>query len=944
VNGSDLEKRLLTAIDDADAEAVVALLAPLPEPERAVLEPAVITRADELHRLCAELVYDFGPARERLPLARRQVDTAHLAWAGVGTPDTWPPDVSIHDSHDGWRRRHHLLDAFYTDAGHRIIVARNPSWLEQLVSDYLDYGPLWRQVWRLAVEGHIPRPADDRYLRALPQYSGRSAGEIAEMIARDPALLETDLPALLDSPDGLDLLVRNDERDDRVYGPPIRRFRVWSPTLGRLLSEGHPLRERLLDDLFDALGGDIGTDAPRYKQFLVEFKPTQAELTARRQRLLRLTGHQVPGLVSFAVQTLLKLDRAGRIDPADLVEHLGAATGASSAGTVRGAIKLIVSALRRRPELLPRATDALVPALTHPRPDVQQDAVEALLPHLADPVVRQALTGAVPDMAPSVAALVPLEAAPLETVPDLAALAAEAEALGLGPVDTDTEPPPVVPRPWLDARPGPEPVPPLTRLDDLIGVLLRIVDRTYEWTHDLELALNGLAELHTQRPDDFGLRAGPLVDRVNRLFESEQPEWGEQLAGDFCHLIAHWLDPGRELPGPTPLDTPRGWLVGRLREVMVMLHDGEAQRLLAYPTEVDGWVDPVVLADRVLAAGDRALDRPLDTAVAITRLAPWRRAAARERLAGAPGTLAAVMRAACGSGEDPGRAPEVVRRAVGWVLGQPHAGAPYLFGEPAAEPPEAPGPQSLAVTIPLAVLGDDLQLDMSRLPEYPAWKSWHAFDSDARYSTFWAATQWPGDNGWIWTVGLHAKRALSWLLDPRQPLPPSAFSRLLDEVADDSADRRALAVDVLAEVIADGRLTSAMLGAALGADRFWKGPAGFRIVEALTRVAAVSALHGTVVRRALAATVPTWRDLPARALCALLTLLDQLGTADRTGPADATARAGLTALSTGRGKAAGLARKVLAHPVDGHDWPAPAAAAALTARIDRARREQAGQH
>ncbi|WP_203752075.1 hypothetical protein [Actinoplanes cyaneus] len=591
---------------------------------------------------------------------------------------------------------------------------------------------------------------------------------------------------------------------------------------------------------------------------------------------------------------------------------------------------------------------------------MQQDAVQGLLPHLADPAVRQTLTGAAPGLAPSVAALLPLPGAPARPGPDLAGLLTRAASLGdVGDLGTavaatrdGVEPPPVTPRPWLDARPGSDPILPIGDLDELIEALLLVLDRTNRWAHDLDRALDGLAALHLARPGDFGLRVGPVIDRVNRCFERDAPQWGEQIGGDFCHLLAHWLDPGRELPAAVPLDTPRGWLLGRLREVLVMVRDGVASRLLAYPTDREGWIDPVVLAERVIETGDQALQRPLDTAIAVTRLAPWGRAAALERLSGVPGVLAAVVRAACGAGPETGdggaavgTAPETVRRAVAWQLGQPHAGPPYLFGEPAAAPPaeieilpNSAYDQARHVPMP----GGGIYLEMTHLPEFQAWQRWHEFAGDARYSTAWASTHWPGDTGWVWTVGLHARRALRWLLEPGQPLPAEAMSRLLREAAGDSAERRALAADLFVQLIDDGRLTSPQLGAALSAPApsglswVWAGPAGYRTVEALRRVSAVSPLHATVVRRALTASAPAWCALPARALCALLTLLDQLCTADGIGPVDDAARAVLTSLATGRGKSAGLARRVLAHPVSGVDWPPAAAAAALAARLERA--------
>ncbi|MEU4222479.1 DUF6493 family protein, partial [Actinoplanes sp. NPDC026623] len=895
MSGSDLE-RLVAAIDEADDGAIVALLAPLSERDRAALDPAVVARADELHR--AGHARDVRAPAAEVRAGRARLRAAHLAWLGTGDPDGWPPDIDIHDGEDAWRRRHHLKDALASTAGHRILADRRPPWLDRVADEGLAYGHrLWDSVWRLVVDGLVARPGDRRWLEGCAEYAGRSQAEkLPDMVRRDPALLEVDLPALLDLPDGIPVLVRGDERQVRSSGPGFDTERAWSPLLAALPG-GDPLRDRVLTGVLDTMAGDGGEGTATYRRFLTVMRPSVAEFADRRQRLLRLAGHHTPSVAGFAVQMLLKVDRTGRLDPADVIDQVGAATGVTAAGTARGAVKLIASALRRQPALAAPAAGALTLALCHPRPEVQQDAVRALLPHLCDPVVRAALSDAAPDLAPSVAAELNahLPAAPAEAESGLDELLAQAAGVaGLGPVvaaiRAGEEPPPVLLEPWRDARPGDSrPVAaPIGTLDELIEWLLRVVDGTAERTSDCERALDGLAALSAVRPDDFGRRVGPLIDRVNRIFETEEPGWGESIVADFCYLVAFWMQPERVAPPAGPLAAPRDWLVGRLREVALMLRGGATARLLAPPTDENGWLDPAVLADRVIAAGDAALDRPLDAAIAVTRLAPWGRAAARERLAGLPGTLAAVVRAACGSGEDVAAAPDPVPRAVAWQLGRPHTGAPYAFGEPVPPPPprmDRLDPEAYARAVFSPNQDGTFLLDLHRLPEYRAVEEWHEWARDARYSTAWAATQWPGDNRWVWAGEPHSRRALGWLLEPDEPLPAEALRAVLLLAADDGAEVRVLAADVLAQAVADGRLTGGVLGPALGKD-LWEGTSGHRLAEALARVAAVSPLHGTVVRRALTAGEPAWRELPPRPLCALLTLLDQLCTADGCGVAD----------------------------------------------------------
>jgi hypothetical protein len=304
------------------------------------------------------------------------------------------------------------------------------------------------------------------------------------------------------------------------------------------------------------------------------------------------------------------------------------------------------------------------------------------------------------------------------------------------------------------------------------------------------------------------------------------------------------------------------------------------------------------------------------------------------------------VRAACGSTEDLSDVPEPVRRAVAWQLNQPHAGPAHLFGDPAPAPmapmrmPQMVDLYSRAIETPMADGSTYISLD--HLPEWQAWTRWLEVAAVARYSTSWAASQWPGDARWVWTAAIHSRRALSWLRDPAEPLTAQALTWVLHETSDKTPERRTLATDILTQLITDGRLTSPALGTALNApadgadlDPWHTGTAG-RLAEALTRAAAESPLHRAVIRRSLTASATVWSTLPARPLCLLLALFDELGTADGHGLDDDEGRAAVTKHATGRSKSAGLARRVLALPTDGSGWPPAAAALALTARIGRA--------
>ena len=380
---------LANLIDEADEPGIVALLAPLTEPERAALCPAVTARVHELKQ-----VYDERSrapvAGPQDPLSRPRVHAAFLAWLGVADLDTLP---HVPEQFDTDNMRWFLHRACAGETGHQVLAHRRPPWLAELADQNLRYGHwMWDPVWRLVMAGLIPRPSTEDYLRGVALHAGKSGDfTIAEIVATDPEILDHDVPALLDLPHGLATLVRGDERPvyDGLAHRTASKVRVWSPILAGLRAD-HPLRERIITGVIDALRGDLRDDAPAHQSFLTALSPGAEELAARRSALLRLAGHQRQATAGFAISLLSTVDKKRPLDPEQVVAALGPATGSGAAGTARAAVRLIATVLNRRPELLGQVAEALAPALTHRRPEVQRAAAKSSLTRTTTGPIRRA--------------------------------------------------------------------------------------------------------------------------------------------------------------------------------------------------------------------------------------------------------------------------------------------------------------------------------------------------------------------------------------------------------------------------------------------------------------------------------------------------------------------------------------------------------------------------
>lgn len=186
-----------------------------------------------------------------------------------------------------------------------------------------------------------------------------------------------------------------------------------------------------------------------------------------------------------------------------------------------------------------------------------------------------------------------------------------------------------------------------------------------------------------------------------------------------------------------------------------------------------------------------------------------------------------------------------------------------------------------------------------------------------------------GSNRDWWEARWHDRLFLEPLLDPHEPLGPTARLLIATALATKETGQRRMAVDVVVQAVDDGRLDADALADGLMRATGWTAPA--RLAGTLEEAAAAGPLQALVVRRATLRALPE-HDLGARGLSALLEVALDLCTAAGEAVPEA-ARPWLGRL-TGSSKAARAAKALLAVEGRGAAQQRAAAEQALSRRAD----------
>lgn len=988
-------EQLEDAIIACDVDACAELMAGAPEAERRAVAPVPLRWA---RAVWADLLGREAPHAVPYREGTQPHDYTSVVGAALLGTGTLAEVKSC-----GW--------AIPVDEMAQAVLAnRKPAWLQDWAEWLLAERPtpeVSQTVRRMAAAGLFPFPRAEGYYRGLMGLTRRSVRQ-ADGTRRWVPVLETlrENPELLEDVWPLFEVEGTSEQNLAAADKYTIEACTWRVALLALAADGTLPRDRLLTSSLDALERDfIQFRAGWFSRFHEQLQPTLEERTANLERYLALLGSRIPPTVAFALKALAALDKAGAL-PADLLlDHVEPALCAREKSTVTLALRLIERAARSDAG---RAARTAVSALSHEAAEIQGSALDLIGKHgdTADTVLRAELEARLDDLAASqrprlarwlcggAAAssgstsdppAVPPGAggelddllarfAPLpEALRAAAGIDSALEAVRSGILDLSP----------LDLRGAGFPrlseagkLTPVTDLDELIDLFAAVLENEGP-ADDIERVLDGVSRLCGQRPDDLAKRAGPLRKRAAGFLKQPEIPFGwSKPRFDLSAVAIAWL---AEAAPEAMKDNPQlaafpSW---RAHSVARRAAARAAGPLLGAPTHAGGWLDPVVLVERLrelqasrspgleaLARGEYDASDPhrCEILQALLRLPPDHRAAAREAATNLPGEIGSAVRYALGSdGEQIGPSAPLWAAAA-------RARAPYADDAAVEARYSGLGPDGARVarmrlacttrksadyTFHTVSVETDPPFAKGVPLEFPAVLHHFQIDAHLAASARWCAAVWPANReAWLGAGAVALGNNLDWwgaewrnrvflepLLDPDTHLGPMALTVLGLGLAAKEPGESGLATDALITCVEDGRLTPAEFGSVLRELIAFPFVTPARWAKTLGIAARTSVLHAEVVRRGLELGLSGAPVLRPADLAALLGLLHELCVESAAWVEDAGTRAFLAGIKGG--KSGALAKQLLALNAADATTGRPAALQALRGRIERAERWQA---
>jgi hypothetical protein len=840
----------------------------------------------------------------------------------------------------------------------RVFEARKPAWLTEFAAWSLERSPLaWPSVRALERAGLCGRPDTDYYVLGMIVCGpSRFGPPVRDALLNDPELLQREVWRLFEvEGSGEFSLAARDKycRAEMTWEAGLVALAADGVLpRGRLLDASLDALERDFAQF----------RARWFSRFHEALQPTPSEGAERVERYLDLLASKIPPTVSFALGALSKLDRANRLPAGALVERISPAVRARSKGGVTSALRLLEKASSREPSFKAYISKTATQALAHESPAVQSaafdlivacgdrndDALASMLrdhfdqlaasiqPRVCDwlgssksvakPVTSRgvATEGELEGLLARASAIAP-------RFRELAGIGAALEAIGAGRFDVPaltfngTEFPHLNP----ESR-----IAPVYELDELIDLFAEVLEKP-EASDDVERVLDGVSRLCDRRPAGFDTLTKPLRKRALGLLERHSgndgfgPFCGWDPSLDLCGLALSWIDGepvdpearprfekegnkrkvemydyGRKFGkwgGTSPVPSRRTemhFLSRRALAVARRVARRAAEQLYSAPTHQGGWIDPLVLVDRIAA---RTREAELhDQVQALLRLAPDHRKDAKRRMTGTVGEFAQACHYALG-----GEIDAIGSTAALWVAAA-RARTPFCddrgllerHGDLGADAGEAARYEYVVKIKPAGEGKTWAEFKLHYQPKVPpalpsefptVLLHSHAGKSSAALKR-WGATIWPiareswlaqgvqaiGSNLDWWQADWNNRIYLEPLTDPDVPLKPMALLLLTLGLAAKQADEHGLATDALIAAVDDGRIDGPLLGGSMRSLL----PSGLikpsRWAKSLSEAAQISPLHARTIAHAIQHALAEGPAEPPRDLLTLLELLKEL--------------------------------------------------------------------
>jgi hypothetical protein len=545
----------------------------------------------------------------------------------------------------GWRSNH------LPDRVNEVLRDRSPERLVPIVDFLLDEVTdwAWPVVRPLIRDGIVPRPDRPSYTIAMLAATRRRS--VADLIEADPGLLEVEAWRLFEVEGGGEDSLANHEK---FFGDR------WGDVFRGLAAREPAVRDRLLDLSLAALARDFATyRAGWFSRFHESLEPTDDERAHRAGAYLGLLRSRVGPTVSFATAALVRIERAGRLEPDGLLDRIGPVLAEAAAGPAKAALGLVARAGGGSAERAQRAAIVATEGLASRSPDIQRLAVATIdkLVKGPDEVVARAVAARMPDVAASQrgAATALLDRLGATGGPAGHRSVIESDSAGRAAAPAGfAVPVAAVPGP-ANRPPATDPsraIVPLRSVEALIDVAVSVVEAG-EPADEIERVLDAVGRLTDERDASFVRLTAAVARRARAILDRTEsyPFTGFDARADIAAVILAWATGRVEETASVPSSAEPGagaFLSARAREVAVAAAAGRRFETVAAPTHRGGWIDPATLVRR-LAAGKPA--SRLDLVAALLRLAPEGREEALGQAARLTAEAGSVARYALGGDE-----------------------------------------------------------------------------------------------------------------------------------------------------------------------------------------------------------------------------------------------------------------------------------------------------
>jgi Family of unknown function (DUF6493) len=755
----------------------------------------------------------------------------------------------------------------------QVLADRKPEWLSRWIDKELGSSDVdWRFIRRFVRAGLCPTPQSERYILEMIRGLGFDYAQkksLKQHLLDDPDLLTNEIWRIFELVPARETIIPVSDAGH----PGSAYVSSWAATLRELSQEGKLDRQRLLAASLSSLAGNTeARNTGWFQKFHELLEPTPDERQRLHASYLQLLNHPIPGVAGMALSALAILEKAKLLDAAAFLDAAGPVFHLAPKVQPMALIKLLTRLATTSKERTPRIAEMLIAGLSHPAPQVQEAALQQLskLRNRAGDVIAAGLPAQIDALAPSLQdqarkllaqnapevpepAQVP-DASPVSDLLDEARKIPSPwrEALGIDPLLQAIEGNGELSAVSFDSMAVPrlrpeDRVQPIQTLDELIERMTVAVEGLDD-PIEFELLVDGLSRLCDQRPDDFQARVAPMLARILKLLPMMPGSMASAgLRFALFKLILRW--------GCGDLNYPQedrnsilGFLDVRLGLVWVRMRDRQPAPLLACPTHRHGWIDPAEMAARLRAYQQRELEPAKhDFIQGVLRLAPDGRANALASAGDLRGKYAAAFRYALGGPLEDASLPAAVLIAAGRArtpqadltelsflkdIDGPDALHPacYSWQVNSSEPDSLTHWARLHVSVDPSTPTPDKIRDLPTVLLHP-WRQLAPFAWEGLVGlNRWKTTVWPSNLDSCFALGarvhtgrdsqasLLRQRAnfLEPLFDPSVPFSEMAQLLLAISLNEQAPEVTGMAVDVLVEVIRDGRCVGAELGRVLG--------------------------------------------------------------------------------------------------------------------------------